>query len=130
MALPASGAYAVEIAPPGRSGEYAGAYASTFSLALLVDRGPGRLRSRRLVARHSGSGRSSWDSSRLQYLPSRRTAVSDHTYGNRAKRMGSKSRNADARRLILPLILADRAGERVRFLAQEQSVEIRGGSSA
>jgi MFS family permease len=36
IALPASGAYAVDIAPPGRSGQYAGAYASTFSLALLV----------------------------------------------------------------------------------------------
>jgi MFS family permease len=36
IALPASGAYAADIAPPGRSGQYAGAYASTFSLALLV----------------------------------------------------------------------------------------------
>ena len=36
IAMPASGAYAAEIAPPGRSGEYAGAYASTFSLAILV----------------------------------------------------------------------------------------------
>jgi MFS family permease len=36
VALPASGAYAVDIAPPGRAGQYAGAYASTFSLALLV----------------------------------------------------------------------------------------------
>ena len=36
IALPASGAYAVDMAPPGRSGQYAGAYASTFSLALLV----------------------------------------------------------------------------------------------
>jgi predicted MFS family arabinose efflux permease len=36
IALPASGAYATDIAPPGRAGQYAGAYASTFSLALLV----------------------------------------------------------------------------------------------
>src|SRR3954452_1537521 len=36
IALPASGGYADDIAPPGRSGQYAGAYASTFSLALLV----------------------------------------------------------------------------------------------
>jgi predicted MFS family arabinose efflux permease len=36
IALPASGAYATDIAPPGRSGQYAGAYASTFSLAILV----------------------------------------------------------------------------------------------
>jgi MFS family permease len=36
VALPAAGAYAVDIAPPGRAGQYAGAYASTFSLALLV----------------------------------------------------------------------------------------------
>jgi MFS family permease len=36
VALPAAGAYAVDIAPPGRAGQYAGAYASSFSLALLV----------------------------------------------------------------------------------------------
>jgi MFS family permease len=36
IAMPASGAYVTDIAPPGRSGQYAGAYASTFSLALLV----------------------------------------------------------------------------------------------
>jgi MFS family permease len=36
IAMPASGAYAADIAPPGRAGEYAGAYASTFSLAILV----------------------------------------------------------------------------------------------
>jgi MFS family permease len=36
IAIPASGAYATDIAPPGRAGRYAGAYASTFSLALLV----------------------------------------------------------------------------------------------
>lgn len=36
IALPASGAYAADIAPPGRAGQYAGAYASTFSLAILV----------------------------------------------------------------------------------------------
>jgi MFS family permease len=36
IAMPASGAYAVEIAPPGKAGQYAGAYASTFSLAMLV----------------------------------------------------------------------------------------------
>jgi MFS family permease len=36
IAIPASSAYAVDIAPPGRSGRYAGAYASTFSLAMLV----------------------------------------------------------------------------------------------
>jgi len=36
IAIPASGAYTAAIAPPGRSGQYAGAYASTFSLALLV----------------------------------------------------------------------------------------------
>lgn len=36
IAIPASGAYAADIAPPGRSGQYAGAYASTFSLAILV----------------------------------------------------------------------------------------------
>jgi MFS family permease len=36
IAIPASGAYAAAIAPPGRSGAYAGAYSSTFSLALLV----------------------------------------------------------------------------------------------
>jgi MFS family permease len=36
IAMPASGAYAADIAPPGRAGQYAGAYAATFSLALLV----------------------------------------------------------------------------------------------
>jgi MFS family permease len=36
IAMPASGAYTTDIAPPGRAGQYAGAYASTFSLALLV----------------------------------------------------------------------------------------------
>jgi predicted MFS family arabinose efflux permease len=36
IAMPASGAYTADIAPPGRAGQYAGAYASTFSLALLV----------------------------------------------------------------------------------------------
>ena len=36
IAMPASGAYVADIAPPGRAGQYAGAYASTFSLALLV----------------------------------------------------------------------------------------------
>lgn len=36
IAMPASGAYATDIAPPGRAGQYAGAYASTFSLAILV----------------------------------------------------------------------------------------------
>ena len=36
IVMPASGAYAADIAPPGRAGEYAGAYASTFSLAILV----------------------------------------------------------------------------------------------
>ena len=36
IAMPASGAYAADIAPPGRGGQYAGAYASTFSLAILV----------------------------------------------------------------------------------------------
>ena len=36
IAMPASGAYAADIAPPGRAGAYAGAYASTFSLAILV----------------------------------------------------------------------------------------------
>ena len=36
IALPASGAYVADIAPPGRSGEYAGVYASMFSLAILV----------------------------------------------------------------------------------------------
>jgi predicted MFS family arabinose efflux permease len=36
IAMPASGAYAADIAPPGRAGQYAGAYASTFSLAILV----------------------------------------------------------------------------------------------
>jgi MFS family permease len=36
IVMPASGAYAVDIAPAGRSGQYAGAYASAFSLALLV----------------------------------------------------------------------------------------------
>jgi predicted MFS family arabinose efflux permease len=36
IAMPASGAYAVEVAPPGRAGQYAGAYASMFSLAVLV----------------------------------------------------------------------------------------------
>jgi predicted MFS family arabinose efflux permease len=36
IALPASGAYALDIAPPGRSGQYVGAYSSTFSLALLI----------------------------------------------------------------------------------------------
>jgi MFS family permease len=36
IAMPASGAYATDIAPPGRGGQYAGAYASTFSLAILV----------------------------------------------------------------------------------------------
>lgn len=36
IALPSSGAYALDIAPPGRSGQYLGAYSSTFSLALLI----------------------------------------------------------------------------------------------
>lgn len=36
IAMPASGAYAADIAPPGRAGAYAGAYASTFSFAILV----------------------------------------------------------------------------------------------
>ena len=36
IAIPASGAYAAAIAPPGRAGVYAGAYASTYSLALLI----------------------------------------------------------------------------------------------
>ena len=36
IAMPASGAYVADIAPPGRAGQYAGAYASTFSLAILV----------------------------------------------------------------------------------------------
>jgi len=36
IALPTSGAYIADIAPPGRSGEYAGVYASMFSLAILV----------------------------------------------------------------------------------------------
>ena len=36
IAMPASGAYAVDIAPPGQSGAYAGAYSSTFSLAMLI----------------------------------------------------------------------------------------------
>jgi predicted MFS family arabinose efflux permease len=36
IAMPASGAYTTDIAPPGRAGQYAGAYASTFSLAVLV----------------------------------------------------------------------------------------------
>jgi len=36
IAMPASGAYAADIAPPGRAGQYAGAYASTFSMAILV----------------------------------------------------------------------------------------------
>jgi MFS family permease len=36
IVVPASGAYAADIAPPGRAGAYAGAYASTFSLATLV----------------------------------------------------------------------------------------------
>jgi len=36
IVMPASGAYVADIAPPGRAGAYAGAYASTFSLAILV----------------------------------------------------------------------------------------------
>jgi predicted MFS family arabinose efflux permease len=36
IALPSSGAYVLDIAPPGRSGQYVGAYSSTFSLALLI----------------------------------------------------------------------------------------------
>ncbi|MDQ6828288.1 MAG: MFS transporter [Gemmatimonadota bacterium] len=36
IAMPASGAYVADIAPPGRSGEYAGAYAAAYSLAVLV----------------------------------------------------------------------------------------------
>lgn len=36
IAIPVSGAYAADIAPPGRAGQYAGAYASMFSLAILV----------------------------------------------------------------------------------------------
>jgi len=36
IALPTSGAYIADIAPPGRSGEYAGVYAAMFSLAILV----------------------------------------------------------------------------------------------
>jgi MFS family permease len=35
-ALPASGAYVADLAPPGRAGAYVEAYASTFSLAILV----------------------------------------------------------------------------------------------
>ena len=36
IAIPASSAYAADVAPPGRTGQYAGAYASMFSLAILV----------------------------------------------------------------------------------------------
>src|SRR5882724_10526130 len=36
IAIPASSAYAADIAPPGRTGQHAGAYASMFSLAILV----------------------------------------------------------------------------------------------
>jgi len=36
IALPTSGAYIADVAPPGRAGEYAGVYASMFSLAILV----------------------------------------------------------------------------------------------
>jgi len=36
IAIPASSAYAADIAPPGRTGQYAGAYTSMFSLAILV----------------------------------------------------------------------------------------------
>ena len=36
IAIPASSAYAADIAPPGRTGRYAGAYAAMFSLAILV----------------------------------------------------------------------------------------------
>ena len=36
IALPSSGAYVLDIAPPGRSGQYVGAYSSTFSLAMLI----------------------------------------------------------------------------------------------
>jgi MFS family permease len=36
IAIPASGAYAADIAPRGRAGQYAGAYAAMFSLAILV----------------------------------------------------------------------------------------------
>jgi len=36
IALPTSGAYIADAAPPGRAGEYAGVYASMFSLAILV----------------------------------------------------------------------------------------------
>src|SRR5262249_48514887 len=43
IAIPASGAYTAAIATPGRSGQYAGAYASTFSLALLVGPWLGRI---------------------------------------------------------------------------------------
>jgi len=34
--FPVSTAYVADLAPPGRSGEYMGAYSSTFSLALIV----------------------------------------------------------------------------------------------
>jgi len=36
IAIPASGAYVADIAPRGRAGQYAGAYAAMFSLAILV----------------------------------------------------------------------------------------------
>ena len=36
ITFPVSGAYAADIAPPGRAGEYVGAYASMFSLSMLV----------------------------------------------------------------------------------------------
>jgi len=34
--MPASGAYVADIAPTGQAGAYAGAYAATFSLAILI----------------------------------------------------------------------------------------------
>lgn len=36
IAMPASGAYVADIAPTGQAGAYAGAYAATFSLAILI----------------------------------------------------------------------------------------------
>ena len=36
IAMPAAATYATDIAPPGRTGQYAGAYVSAFSLAILV----------------------------------------------------------------------------------------------
>jgi MFS family permease len=56
IAMPASGAYVADIAPPGRAGQYAGAYAATFSLAILIGPWAGTFALERLGGRLLWSG--------------------------------------------------------------------------